>query len=258
MNSPKIKFLSALIALASLSTASAFAATASQTQITDTTEQQTQVTHVDKPYLQWGLSEKEYDRYKKLMKGIRGSISPANISPIEVLGIHARSQAERMKYARMWADMMEKDTERVLAFQAAYNEAWKEKGNPQLINTSKLLAAYDQDNHLNTNVDKSGRLILVTQINNCPKCDRQLGKILNTLAVDPKSSLDIYFTDSAGETKSLVRQWAMKNNVNADLLRSGRITLNHGEKLARQYHLSSGDFPALFKIDDNGGVTRVE
>ncbi len=37
----------------------------------------------------WNLSEMEWQRYRQLMQGIRGSISPETISPIEVLGIHA-------------------------------------------------------------------------------------------------------------------------------------------------------------------------
>ena len=51
----------------------------------------------------WGLSETEWRRYKQLMQGIRGSISPSTISPIEVLGIHARDDAERQRYAEVWA-----------------------------------------------------------------------------------------------------------------------------------------------------------
>ena len=42
----------------------------------------------------WGLNETEWRRYLSLMQGIRGSISPGTISPIEVLGIHARDEAE--------------------------------------------------------------------------------------------------------------------------------------------------------------------
>ena len=54
----------------------------------------------------WGLSETEWRRYRSLMDGIRGSISPPTISPIEVLGIHARDAAERLRYAEAWARMM--------------------------------------------------------------------------------------------------------------------------------------------------------
>ena len=40
---------------------------------------------------QWGLTETEYQRYRDLMTGPRGSLSDPTITPIEVLGIEARS-----------------------------------------------------------------------------------------------------------------------------------------------------------------------
>jgi len=40
----------------------------------------------------WGLSESEWERYRRLMAGLRGSLSVPNITPIEVLGIHAESK----------------------------------------------------------------------------------------------------------------------------------------------------------------------
>jgi integrating conjugative element protein (TIGR03759 family) len=57
------------------------------------------------------------------MEGIRGSVSAAIISPIEVLGIHARDDAERRDYAERWAVLMREDVDRILAFQRAYDEA---------------------------------------------------------------------------------------------------------------------------------------
>ena len=88
---------------------------------------------------QWGLSPKEWARYKILMQGIRGSISPATISPIEVLGTHARNNQERRKYAELWAQMRHEDIGRVLAFQRAYDEAFdKLYGDEKLIDVSKL------------------------------------------------------------------------------------------------------------------------
>jgi hypothetical protein len=75
---------------------------------------------------QWNLSEAEWTRYQTLMRGLRGSISPATLSPIEVLGIHAQTEPERKGYARRWAKLMHEDATRVLAFQAAYSEASRE------------------------------------------------------------------------------------------------------------------------------------
>ena len=72
----------------------------------------------------WALSKQDWSRYKTLIQGIRGSISPKTISPIEVLGTHARNEAERKKYAEIWATMRHDDIVRILAFQKAYDEAF--------------------------------------------------------------------------------------------------------------------------------------
>jgi integrating conjugative element protein (TIGR03759 family) len=64
----------------------------------------------------WGLSTEEMGRVKLLMKGPRGAFSVGNISPIEVLGIHAKSDAERTKYAEMFAKAFHADVERSLAW----------------------------------------------------------------------------------------------------------------------------------------------
>ena len=69
----------------------------------------------------WHLSDDEMLRAKLLMLGPRGSLSVPNISPVEVLGIHARNDAERSKYAEIFARAMYEDTQRVLAFQLAYD-----------------------------------------------------------------------------------------------------------------------------------------
>lgn len=71
----------------------------------------------------WGLSLDELRRANALMAGHRNSFSSPNLSPLEVLGIHARNEAERRKYAEMLARVMHDDVERILAFGVAYQEA---------------------------------------------------------------------------------------------------------------------------------------
>ena len=71
----------------------------------------------------WGLTADELERAKILLKGPRASFSVPNLSPVEALGIHARSDAERRKYAELFAKAMHEDTERVLAWAAAYKIA---------------------------------------------------------------------------------------------------------------------------------------
>lgn len=71
----------------------------------------------------WGLNIDEVRRAELLMKGPRGAFSASNITPVEVLGIHARSDAERQKYAEQFARILHADTERVLTWTVTHAQA---------------------------------------------------------------------------------------------------------------------------------------
>lgn len=64
----------------------------------------------------WGLSQEEMKRALVLLKGPRGAFSGSNLSPVEALGIHARSDQERRYYAQLYARAFVADVERVLAW----------------------------------------------------------------------------------------------------------------------------------------------
>lgn len=71
----------------------------------------------------WNLSDDEMKRAKVLLEGPRKSFSVENLSPVEALGIHARSDAERRKYAEAFARALHADVERSLAWNQAFTEA---------------------------------------------------------------------------------------------------------------------------------------
>jgi hypothetical protein len=64
----------------------------------------------------WSLTIPEVRRARMLMQGPRGAFSSPQLSPIEALGIHARTDAEREHYARLFARISYEDTLRVLAW----------------------------------------------------------------------------------------------------------------------------------------------
>ena len=70
----------------------------------------------------WGLSVAEIQRARALMQPgtARAAFSSPNLSPIEALGIHAASAAERRRYAELFVRAVHADTERVLAWMASY------------------------------------------------------------------------------------------------------------------------------------------
>ncbi|WP_404299140.1 integrating conjugative element protein [Alicycliphilus denitrificans] len=64
----------------------------------------------------WGLSNDEMRRAKILAQGPRANFSVERISPLEILGIHARSDAERRQYAERLARIFHADVERSIAW----------------------------------------------------------------------------------------------------------------------------------------------
>lgn len=71
----------------------------------------------------WGLSKDEMIRAKVLAQGPRRNFSVPNLSPLEILGIHARSNAERQQYAERFARIFRADVERSIAWDRAYQAA---------------------------------------------------------------------------------------------------------------------------------------
>lgn len=250
----KIKLIASIIGV--LLTTQAFSADKNQSQKVETQAIETTKVQSEHAHKRWNVTPKEYARYQELMKGVRGSISPANISPIEVLGIHARTDAERMKYARIWANIMDKDTKQVLAFNKAYSQAWVEKGSPDMVDMSKL------DLGVSTKKTESvtGReLIFVTKLEDgCKPCNAKLESMLQSLVIDKSLGVDIYFADSTGKSKSVIRQWASTHNIDTKLLKSGRLTLNHGADVVAKLKLSPTNLPATFEKKSNGSVKRLD
>jgi hypothetical protein len=70
----------------------------------------------------WGLSNEEMVRAKVLLKGPRAAFSVQNLSPVEALGIHARDEKERVKYAELFAKALQADVERSLAWNRTFME----------------------------------------------------------------------------------------------------------------------------------------
>ncbi|HRL52879.1 MAG: hypothetical protein KA222_00180 [Pseudoxanthomonas sp.] len=71
----------------------------------------------------WDLTNEEMLRAKVLLEGPRKSFSVENLSPLEALGIHARTEAERRKYAEKFVRAFRADVERSLAWNRAFTEA---------------------------------------------------------------------------------------------------------------------------------------
>ena len=189
----------------------------------------------------WNLSETEWQRYRQLMQGIRGSISPETISPIEVLGIHARDEAERQRYAEAWARAMHEDVDRILAFQHAYDTAGKRLyPNEKLIDINRL----PRDSENIPELRSSDRLLFFTQAD-CPLCDALFGQVLKH--IDGVTGIDIYITGKKTGDDKAVRDWAKGHGINPEWVRDRRVTLNHDAGALEQLTQGEGQVPYLMR-----------
>lgn len=183
---------------------------------------------------QWQLSENEWQRYLFLMQGIRGSISPKSLSPLEVLGIHAETDQERKQYAKRWAKLMREDVERTLAFQRAYTEATLELyGKEPLFDEnvlSSLTAANTavQNSTNNPNTLKDGdRLLVFIKAAACQQCTLITQQALS-LSTHKKVQVDFYFTDTREpQDNPLIIAWAKQQQLDPQRLARKTLTLNH-------------------------------
>lgn len=165
----------------------------------------------------WGLSPTEWRRYQSLMEGIRGRISPSTLSPIEALGIHARDEAERRRYAEQWAVVMREDAERILAFQQAYDAAMRRLfPDEALIDVARLPKQSAVPPLLATD-----RILLFVRPD-CPACEAILDRLLRRR--NAVAGIDIYVSDVGGEED--VRTWAAARGIEPGWVQARQVTLN--------------------------------
>ncbi|MDZ7770156.1 MAG: TIGR03759 family integrating conjugative element protein [Woeseiaceae bacterium] len=188
----------------------------------------------------WELSETEWRRYRSLMQGIRGSVSPENLSPIEVLGIHARDAAERRQYAEAWARAMRADAERILAFQHAYDAAHERLFPDQALIDVAQLAAFPKSR----SALESGDRLLVFTLIDCPSCNAVLGRAIDRL--DGIAGLDIYVT-GAPPDDAAIRAWAQERGIERDWVHERRVTLNRDGGLLKEIDPDATELPAIFR-----------
>ncbi|MGB5773673.1 MAG: TIGR03759 family integrating conjugative element protein, partial [Sedimenticolaceae bacterium] len=180
----------------------------------------------------WGLTEAEAMRYEALMRGPRGAFSVANISPLEVLGIHAETPAQRRAYADRLVKLLYEDSKRVLAFERETQAAWQRLGQP-LFDPARMPGKTAQQ-AVNKGQLWGRRLAVFVALKDCPRCAASARELVRMTGADsPLMGLDVYVVDS--QDAEAIRAFARGVGIAPEAVSSRRITLNQGETLFRQY-----------------------
>ncbi|MFJ5299210.1 TIGR03759 family integrating conjugative element protein [Pseudomonas sp. NPDC088368] len=165
--------------------------------------------------LEWGLDRQEWQRYQALMKSPRGVYSPG-LDPLTALGIEARSDEERRHYAELQVKAEAQRTAKELAYQQAYDEAWK-RFYPNLL---PIQSSTSVQKSTAPTARGSGRLAVFVKAE-CADCSLQIHRLQ-----EQKQGFDIYMVGSQGDD-ARIRAWAVQAGVDPTSVQKRQITLNH-------------------------------
>lgn len=162
----------------------------------------------------WGLDVAEWSRYQQLMQGPLGIYSP-NLDPLTALGIEARSDAERQHYAELQVRAEAQRVQKELAYQQAYDAAWK-RLHPDLTPVRSLTSTPRPS----ASIAHTERLAVFVK-DDCTACDARVRQLQASGA-----TFDIYMVGSRGDDVR-IRAWAQRVGIDPTKVRARTITLNH-------------------------------
>ena len=203
----------------------------------------------------WGLRIEEWQRYETLMQGQRGLWSP-ELDPILVLGIHARSDDERRRYAELAVEQERTRVAGELAFQRAYDAAWQRLYPDELMIDMPASARNEpRDSAVPEGGGNTRRVLLFTRTTECPACDALLPDVL-ARARALQAGLDIFLLDTGPGDEAVVRTWAAEQGIPVERVRARQITLNHDQGTAARLGIRE-EAPAL-ALSTTGGVRAID
>lgn len=165
---------------------------------------------------EWGLRDEEWTRYREVMEGPLGIQSPG-LDPLSALGIEARSDDERRRYAELQVQAEARRVEKLLAYQRAYDEAWQRlHPDAQRVN----LPDAKPGNSTTSAITDNGRTAVFVR-DGCAPCGAVVQRLHRA-----GTAFDLYMVGSR-QDDARIRDWAKRAQIDPAKVRSGAITLNH-------------------------------
>ena len=164
-----------------------------------------------------------------------------NLDPLTALGIEARTEQERRRYAELQVEFERRRVAKLLAYQRAYDDAWQRLHPTQLrINASTALSTRLSSKPLASPIERRPAVFVRSD---CEACDRRVQQLQTA-----GDAFDIYMLDSQNDD-ALIRRWAARAGIDPAKVRTGTITLNHD---AGRWNAigGRGELPAVVKEID--------
>ena len=188
----------------------------------------------------WGLQSDEWARYRELMQGPLGIYSP-NLDPLTALGIEARSDEERRRYAELQVQAEARRVEKMLAYQRAYDAAWQRlaPGMQRVSLPGISLPGISPAPSAASLAQSTGRTAVFVK-DGCAACDQAVQRLQAFGA-----EFDVYVVGSRADDAH-VRDWAQRARIDPAKVRARQITLNHDDGRWLSLGLQ-GELPAVVR-----------
>ncbi|SDC41571.1 integrating conjugative element protein, PFL_4693 family [Paracidovorax valerianellae] len=189
---------------------------------------------------EWNLRAEEWSRYRALMQGPLGTYSPG-LDPLTALGIEARSDEERRRYAELQVQAEARRVEKTLSYQRAYDAAWQRlHPGQERVNLQGVQGVQaDTSKDGMPGAAEPGRIAVFVK-DGCAPCNQ---RALQLQAAG--TAFDLYVVGSRGDDER-IRRWATQAGIDPARVRARTITLNHDGGRWLSLGLP-GDLPAVVR-----------
>lgn len=174
----------------------------------------------------WGLTEAQEKRYVLLMQNKSGSYyKETTLTPVEVLGINARTNKERAYYASLDAKQAFQRIAKEEAFDTAYHKAavvLKDQFNLEIVNAFDY-SKYSPYSYKPLDIQNNDKLMLFVGLTDSVK--PVVSSLIDSIILNPTIQLNVYFVGQ-NVTKDKIFTWAMTQNIPPEMVNAKKITLN--------------------------------
>ena len=176
-----------------------------------------------------------------------------DVDPLVVLGIYAKDDAERQRYARLTAEKEYRLQSRFTQFNQAYIKAFHRLyGAQPIIDLAPFYEQYRQRG-ISSSIrepapaiaytgGRSGDRTVLFLNTHCASCDDWFRKLKDQTSLG--SAIDLYFID---ESSDAIGQWAKRIGIDPVELDQGALTLNQDSGQYNQY--GRPGIPAAYYYD---------
>ena len=199
----------------------------------------------------WGLSTDEEKRYVQLMQN-RSALYYEGLrqTPIDVLGINARDEAERTHFAELSARQEAQKVAKNIAWDNAFHQAYN-----QLFKDVPVIGGFDPtpfapNNYKPVELKPNDTLYWFIQPELAVKT--VLLPLLEAIQSTPNTRLHLMLLDTDDLS---IQQWANLHQIPRDLVTQGLITINHGDLSFDALTLKQKTIPLLLLA--RNGESRV-